>query len=80
MADVKALFPVGKTQWRKWRPEQQTAFNEACASGMAPAEAIRHVNRLELVEVSIAPPAPPPPASPLPSASPKRAPAKKKGK
>lgn len=76
--DVKALFPVGKTQWRKWRPEQQTAFNEACASGMAPAEAIRHVNRLELVEVSIAPPAPPPP--PLPSAGPKRPPAKKKGK
>ena len=70
MLDVKALFPIGKTQWRKWRPEQQLAFNEACASGMSPAEAIDHVNRLELIEVSIAPPPPP--------VKPKRAPAKKK--
>jgi hypothetical protein len=55
MAEVKALFPVGKTQWRKWRPEQQIAFNEARASGVPFADAVDYVNRLELIEVNIAP-------------------------
>jgi hypothetical protein len=26
---VKALFPIGKTQWSKWNDEQKVAFNEA---------------------------------------------------
>lgn len=55
MAEVNALFPIGKTQWRKWRTEQRIAFNEACQTGMTPAQAIVHVNGLELVEVNIAP-------------------------
>lgn len=54
--DVKALFPIGKTQWRKWVPEQKIAFNEARASGVPFADAVDYVNRLELVEVNIAPP------------------------
>lgn len=55
MAEVKALFPIGKTQWRKWVPEQQIAFNETRASGVPFADAVKYVNELELVEVNIAP-------------------------
>jgi len=32
MAEVKALFPIGKTQWAKWRTEQRIAFNETRAA------------------------------------------------
>ena len=52
---VKALFPIGKTQWSKWVPEQKIAFNEARASGVPFADAVDYVNRLELIEVNIAP-------------------------
>ena len=52
---VKALFPIGKTQWAKWRPEQKIAFNEARESGVPFADAVKYVNELELVEVNIAP-------------------------
>jgi hypothetical protein len=60
MADVKALFPIGKTQWAKWRPEQRIAFNETRAAGVPFADAVKYVNELVLVEVKIAPPPPPP--------------------
>ena len=56
MLEVKALFPIGKTQWRKWRPEQQIAFNETRAAGVPFPEAVKYVNELELVEVNIMPP------------------------
>lgn len=52
---VKALFPIGKTQWSKWRPEQKIAFNETRAAGVPFADAVKYVNELELVEVNIAP-------------------------
>ena len=52
---VKALFPIGKTQWAKWRPEQQIAFNETRAAGVPFADAVKYVNELELIEVNIAP-------------------------
>lgn len=55
MADVKALFPIGKTQWAKWVPEQRIAFNETRAAGVPFADAVKYVNELELVEVKIAP-------------------------
>ncbi len=55
MANVKALFPIGKTQWAKWRPEQQIAFNETRAAGVPFADAVKYVNELELVEINIAP-------------------------
>ena len=59
MSEVKALFPIGKTQWSKWVPEQKIAFNEARAAGVPFADAVKYVNELELVEVNIAPaPAP----------------------
>lgn len=55
MSDVKALFPIGKTQWAKWCPEQKIAFNETRASGVSFPDAVDYVNRLELIEVNIAP-------------------------
>jgi len=55
MAEVKAQFPIGKTQWAKWRTEQRIAFNETRAAGVPFADAVKYVNELELVEVNIAP-------------------------
>jgi hypothetical protein len=47
MADVKALFPIGKTQWRKWNDAQRTAFNEARAAGVPYADAIQGANQTQ---------------------------------
>jgi hypothetical protein len=55
MSEVKALYPIGKTQWAKWRAEQRIAFNETRAAGVPFADAVDYVNRLKLVEVNIAP-------------------------
>lgn len=45
MADVKALFPIGKTQWAKWNNDQRTAFNEMRAAGVPFADAITGANQ-----------------------------------
>ena len=47
MADVKALFPIGKTQWAKWVPEQRIAFNETRAAGVPFADAVAYANGIE---------------------------------
>ena len=44
---VKALFPIGKTQWSKWSDDQRTAFNEARAAGVPYAEAIAGANQTQ---------------------------------
>lgn len=44
---VKALFPIGKTQWLKWSDDQRTAFNEARAAGVPYAEAIAGANQTQ---------------------------------
>jgi hypothetical protein len=41
---VKALFPIGKTQWAKWADDQRTAFNEARAAGVPYMDAITSTN------------------------------------
>lgn len=41
---VKALFPIGKTQWAKWSDDQRTAFNEARAAGVPYNDAIQAAN------------------------------------
>jgi hypothetical protein len=41
---VKALFPIGKTQWLKWSDDQRTAFNEARAAGVPYNDAILSAN------------------------------------
>lgn len=40
---VKALFPIGKTQWAKWTDDQRTAFNEVRAAGLPFDEAVKYV-------------------------------------
>ena len=47
MADVKALFPIGKTQWVKWSDDQRTAFNEARAADVPYMDAITSTNALK---------------------------------
>lgn len=44
MTYVKALFPIGKTQWLKWNDVQRNAFNEAREAGVGYADAIAAVN------------------------------------
>ena len=44
---VKALFPIGKTQWSKWNDDQRIAFNEARAAGVPYMDAIASTNALK---------------------------------
>jgi hypothetical protein len=44
---VKALFPIGKTQWSKWSDDQRTAFNEARAAGVEYADAVAGANETQ---------------------------------
>jgi hypothetical protein len=47
MAVIKALFPIGKTQWAKWSDDQRTAFNEARAAGVPYMDAILSANQTQ---------------------------------
>ena len=47
MSDVKALFRIGKTQWRKWNDDQRTAFNEAMAEGVPFGDAVAGANQTQ---------------------------------
>jgi hypothetical protein len=47
MTEVKALFPIGKTQWSKWNDKQKTAFNEARAAGVPFADAVEASNQMK---------------------------------
>jgi len=33
MPEIKAEFPIGKTQWAKWGPEARETFNKCCQLG-----------------------------------------------
>jgi hypothetical protein len=44
---VKALFPIGKTQWSKWSDDQRTAFNEARAAGVPYGDAVIGANQTQ---------------------------------
>jgi hypothetical protein len=44
MAEVKAQFPIGKTQWAKWTDEQRKAFNILCARGRSISGAVEYIN------------------------------------
>ena len=47
MTEVKALFPIGKTQWSKWKDKQKIAFNEARAAGVPFADAVAAANSMK---------------------------------
>jgi hypothetical protein len=54
---IPAVFPIGKTQWRKWTDIQRGAFNRARADGLS------HHMALKVADAAVAPaPAPAPPA------------------
>jgi hypothetical protein len=57
MSEVKALFPIGKTQWRKWNDMQRNAFNALMAQGKSFPDAVALANAMSKVfkEVNIAP-------------------------
>lgn len=44
---VKALFPIGKTQWAKWNDDQRIAFNEAREAGVPFADAVEASNAMK---------------------------------
>lgn len=48
MAEVKALFPIGKTQWAKWNDAQRTAFNEAREAGVPYNDAVTAANNTQV--------------------------------
>ena len=43
---VKALFPIGKTQWAKWNDMQRTAFNTLMAQGKSFPDAVTLANSM----------------------------------
>lgn len=47
MSEVKALFPIGKTQWLKWNDKQKIAFNEAREAGVPFADAVAASNQMK---------------------------------
>ena len=47
MSEVKALYPIGKTQWAKWNDAQRTAFNEAREAGVPYSDAIQAANQTQ---------------------------------
>ena len=47
MTEVKALFPIGKTQWSKWKDKQKIAFNEAREAGVPFADAVEAANSMK---------------------------------
>lgn len=51
---VKALYPIGKTQWRKWNDDQRNAFNEAREAGIPFGEAVAASNSMKSNKKSVA--------------------------
>lgn len=47
MSEVKALYPIGKTQWAKWNDAQRVAFNEAREAGVPFNDAIQAANQTQ---------------------------------
>lgn len=41
---IPAIFPIGKTQWRKWNDTQRGMFNRARADGIEFADAVKIAN------------------------------------
>jgi hypothetical protein len=50
MAEVKAQFPIGKTQWAKWSDVQRGVFNLLRDGGMPHDEAVKEASCTGWVE------------------------------
>ena len=46
MATVKALYPIGKTQWAKWNEMQRRAFNALREQGKSHDDAVALANSM----------------------------------
>ena len=55
MADVKAQFPIGKTQWAKWNEMQRRAFNSLREQGRSFEDAVALANTMPDVFEEIEP-------------------------
>lgn len=44
MAEVKAQFPIGKTQWAKWNDDQRKAFNMLRHQGKSLDASVAYIN------------------------------------
>ena len=78
MAEVKAQFPIGKTQWAKWGTMQRNAFNTLREQGKDFNTAVALANTMVDVFEEFKPevPLPEEPVKPVPAAK-KPAPKKK---
>ena len=47
MSEVKAEFPIGKTQWRKWGSEARTAYNTSRRLGFTHATGVAEANAVQ---------------------------------
>lgn len=57
---VKALFPIGKTQWAKWNDDQRKAFNALRQQGCSYEIAVQYVNSDDFADIDGPEPAPAP--------------------
>jgi hypothetical protein len=71
---IPAVFPIGKTQWRKWTDAQRGTFNRLRADGVPHQEAIDRVNTLvfETETVETVETAPTPAPAPKKSRAPRK--------
>lgn len=51
---IPAVFPIGKTQWRKWTDAQRGAFNRLRSDGVPHLTAIKQVNSGEAFAPALA--------------------------
>lgn len=47
MATVKALFPIGKTQWAKWNDDAREAYNKMRALGYTHETGVAEANAVQ---------------------------------
>jgi hypothetical protein len=81
MAEVKAQFPIGKTQWAKWSDVQRGVFNLLRDGGMPHDEAVKEASCTGWVEFKpevVVPEEPVAPVAPVAPVEPVKKPAPQK--
>lgn len=58
MSEVKALFPIGKTQWAKWNDDQRKAFNMLRHQGKSLDASVAYINSPGFADITGAEPEP----------------------
>lgn len=65
---VRALFPIGKTQWAKWGDDAREAYNAARALGSSHEAGVAEANAVQAKQIEKAETAKPAPAPKKPAA------------